>query len=186
MKTKSYKKLISLLLVMIFVLHAVYAFADQRNVLDSLVVQHSDWIVHHEVVDINGVVVEQVSELAGSIFSFRLTDEYTYSSQLTPYGYYIFAFGFNDSNIAFYEHFYLAETPLITQHLDISAFNKSELSRGRSQSLDSEMMLEYSSALSSLIIANLDNLSIGVRNITTIYHSNEILDGNEFQLVQME
>lgn len=59
---------------------------------------HTDHVIHYQRLGERGVA-EQVAEIGGSIFYFVVTDEYAYSSQLTPCGIYNFAFSYIDSNV---------------------------------------------------------------------------------------
>ena len=78
---------LSLVLVFVFVFSTV-AFAVPSRLEDGFVLYETRSIG----------LVEEVREFDGSVFYFRMTDEYTYSSQLTPLGYYVFGFRFNNSS----------------------------------------------------------------------------------------
>jgi len=119
---------------------------------------NDDWVIHHEVIDSRGNVVEQVAELAGSIFNFRITDEYVYSSQITPYGYYSFAFRHTNNYVVYHDVFSLFNDPLISQNLDLP----------RARSLDSDLLMDLSSELSSFIISNLDHYVSNTHEFTPV------------------
>lgn len=142
---------VGLVLVMLFVLQSVPVFAYNRTPQDG--------VIHHEMIDAKGGIVEQIEEHEGSIFYLRIADEYIYSSQLTPQGYYNFAFRYQDS----YDIF-TATLPLDNLFaLDATAAGR--FGRGDMQS-DSVL-------LSSIVINNLHDLTEDVIHIEVNYYEEE-------------
>ena len=73
-------------------------------------------LIHYERYGDSGIV-EQVSEINGSIFYFVMKEGYVYSSQLTPCGIYHFAFSYIDSNV-------VASGTLLQQDVLLEAFDE--------------------------------------------------------------
>ena len=71
MNSRKIKGITSLMLIMLFMFQSLPAYAVSNISAD-------EWIIHHEVVDSNGRIIEQVSEFAGSVFHLRITDDYIY------------------------------------------------------------------------------------------------------------
>jgi len=150
MKTRRIVALLVAMLMLLGVVHPISASVegvDNLQRIESMPsIDDGDWITHHEVLDVTGAVMERVTEFAGSIFNFRITDDYVYSSQITPYGYYSFGFRDMQSNVVYHETFSLFDAPLISQNVELP----------RTKDLDSDTLLYISSIVSQLIIGNID------------------------------
>ena len=130
---------VSLILAVLFVAQSVPALArTQSSPLDG--------IMHHEVLDMHGNIIEQIFEQDGSVFTFRMTDEYTYSSQLTALGTYNFGFRHNNSNAVLAGDFVLLDKSVLLNIAEIGDF-----ATGRAVANPQMHM-----SISSLIMSNLD------------------------------
>ena len=129
------KSFIAMLLAAVFVFQTVPVVAQSGAA-------YLGGVVHYEFFDATSGEFEELFELDGSVFYFRRTETYTYSSQLTPYGYYHFAFSYNDSNRVDFGIFMFEA--FLEENFDTN------MAHGRGRSLQS---LSYS--VSDLIISDL-------------------------------
>ena len=97
--SKHLKSALALAMMLIMSISSPMASFAQGLGVDAIleIAESNDIVIHYETVDDDGVVDVQVSEFGESLFTLRRTDEYIYSSQLTPLGYYTFAFAYTGS-----------------------------------------------------------------------------------------
>ena len=126
-------KAISLMLAVVFVFQLTAGFAMAQSV--------SAGIIHHEVFDEYGRLQEQIYEADGNIFFFRMTETYTYASQLTQSGMYAFGFKDNVQHLVYAGSFSVDDVLMLCQPDTITENNTQET-------------IDF--VISSLVIANID------------------------------
>jgi len=146
---KKFKCILSLTLVMVFVFQSIPAFSSHDMALN-------EWILHHKETNERGEIVEQLYEFGGSIFFSRATDEFLYSSQLTPLGYYDFALRRVGSD------YILNATLPLTEVFALDASIERSMAAGAT--------LSNSEALSLAVVENLDKIDFETIFVRTIYH----------------
>ncbi|MCL2188516.1 MAG: hypothetical protein FWC16_00350 [Defluviitaleaceae bacterium] len=129
------------MLTLTLCLHPLSAFASSRFSTSNL-------IIHYETVDPVGGVFESLSEYNGSIFYTRRTNEYIYSSQLTPSGHYDFAFRFINS-------LHILTATIVLEDLLV---HDNTVNRERSRSTT----VYNSYRVASIIMNNLPNLATNI------------------------
>lgn len=145
---KKTRTILSIMLVIIMMFQTSTLFASPGQV---------GGLILHETVNHATGLVEEVYAYGGSIFYFRMTDEYTYSSQLTPLGYYVFAFRWGDNSEILTGTFSAIESGLL-QHSRV-AVNQ----------------VEEAISMSSLVMSNLDAFVTEVIEFASEEHQYELL-----------
>ena len=162
---KKIKSFISLFLASLFIMQAVPVFANGQDLRD-------DGFIHHEIVDENFNVVEEVYEFDGSIFYFLMTAEYTYSSQLTPEGFYHFAFSYRDSGV-------VSSGNLILENLQILDYSLPESNLISDEKISTRVSIDNftrnnSLIVSSFILDNMDEYVTNVESFEAIHYDSEV------------
>jgi len=133
-KIRILNKVICILLSILFISQPVLAYAQSLDRFND--------VGRHEH------ATEEIYEADGILFYFRITEDYVYSSQLSPLGIYNFAIRYNNSNAVTTGKIDIAEHPLMEHVADAANGN-----RGFRNTDD---QLSVSSVTSLLVIENLN------------------------------
>jgi len=181
MKTK---QIISVFLAMLMVLQPITIFAGNysqdasfNHTFNYYDLPSRDFNIIHEVVSVEDIITEQIAEIDGFIYNFIVTEEFVYSSRLTPEGHYSFAFRYINSDTAYSGEIDFSEesTAGLQVYSDMSAPVNMV-----SASVD---ILNNSSLLSSFVLDNLEELATEAKDFETIYiEDGEIVEFTEHMI----
>lgn len=107
---------VSYLLILVFAIQTTVLFANPMSSLD-------EGIIHHQVFDESGRIIEEIYEWEGNIFYFLMTEDYMYSSQTNLYGHYHFAFRANDSTQVLFGETTINELSSVARGVEIDGIS---------------------------------------------------------------
>jgi hypothetical protein len=119
-------------------------------------------IMHLEQFHDDMGVVEEIFEINGTVFYFRRTATYTYSSQLSSLGYYDFAFRYNESHTVYAGIIHLYELFAV----DSDAYS----AHARSRSIHGQAV-----ALSESVINNLSYHATNIITFDIVVYSDDLI-----------
>ena len=153
------KRILSMILIFtIIVSKAPIVYANEYLSIER------DGIIHYEVRDEDFNVTEQIFEYDGDVFHFIMTEDYIFSSQLTPLGVYHFAFREIGHNETTYGEFR-------TEELFESYTNEYVGILGHGYTISRTHIHNYSDILSALILSDVNYFAQGtivIENVVAI------------------